>query len=58
MESTGEIREDLRLPDETDEDTELADKIKEGIDEGKSIFVTVLGSMGIEKITEMQEKNK
>lgn len=55
---SGEIREDLRLPDENDDDKDLAEKIREGIDEGKNIYCTVLSSMGIEKIIEFQEKNK
>lgn len=58
FEETGEVREDLRLSDETDDDKELAEKIREGVEEGKTIYVTVLSCMGIEKIIDLQEKNK
>lgn len=52
-----ELRQDLALPDETDDDVETSRRIREGIEEGKNIYVTVLGAMGIEKITECSEKN-
>jgi len=55
--SRNEFRQDLALPDETEDDTELAARIRKGVEDGKSIFVTVLSAMGIEKITECSEKN-
>jgi len=54
---TGEMREDLKLPDDTDADKELSERIRDGVEEGKNIYITVLSSMNIEKIIEMQEKN-
>lgn len=58
VEETGEVREDLKLPDENDDDNELSEKIRNGLDEGKTIYCSVLACMGIEKIVEFQEKNK
>ncbi len=55
--TTGVVREDLKLPDENEDDKELSDKIRSAVEEGKSIYATVLASMGIEKIIEFQEKN-
>ena len=53
--NTNDLREDIRLPDDTDEDLELSKKLKESLDEGKSMLVTVLSAMKIEKIVEMKE---
>jgi translation initiation factor 5A len=52
---TGEIRSDLKLPDETEDDAELSKKLTAAIDDGKEINVTVLSAMGIEKIVEFKE---
>ena len=53
----GETREDLKLPEETENDEEITKRIQEGIENGKDIFVSVLSAMNIEKIVEAQEKN-
>jgi translation initiation factor 5A len=55
MDTVGNTRSDLKLPEDTEDDAELSQKIREGIDGGKEIVVTVLSSMEIEKIIEMKE---
>ena len=55
---TGETRSDLRLPDDTPHDKTHSDFIRKGLDDGTTIVVTVLASMGIEKITEPKESNE
>ncbi len=52
---TGETKSDLRLPDDTDDDKVVSNTIREGIEAGKTLIVTVLASMGIEKITDPKE---
>lgn len=52
---TSELRTDIRLPDDTDEDVDLSKKLKEAVEEGKNILVTVLAAMNIEKIVEFKE---
>lgn len=56
MDNSGKTRQDLRLPDETDDDAKLTERIKAAIDAGKDITVTVLESMKIEKVVEMSDK--
>ena len=48
--------QDLKCPDDTDDDNKLSEKIKAALDEGKDITVGVLESMKIEKVVEMSEK--
>lgn len=50
MNSKGCIREDLKLPTETDTDMKVLNKIKVGLEEDKVMMITVLSAMGIEKI--------
>ena len=52
----GTTRQDLKLPDDTDEDQELSKRIREALAEEKEILVTVLESMKIEKVVEMNFK--
>lgn len=47
MDDEGEMREDLKMPDD---DEELADKIKSNLDNDKESLVTVLKAMGQEKV--------
>ena len=58
MDKQGSTRQDIKLPDDTDEDQKLADRIKEALSEGREIILTVLESMKIEKVVEMTEANK
>lgn len=51
----GEPRSDLKLPDDTPDDERVRNVIQDGLNEGKEIMVTVLSSMGIEKITDPKE---
>ncbi len=53
----GDYRDDLKLPDETEDDEETSKRITDGLESGKDIFVSVLSAMNIEKVIECQEKN-
>lgn len=50
----GSTRDDLKLPNETEEDKTLAEKIKAAFDEGAEFNVIVMSAMGVEKIVEMK----
>ena len=58
MDKQGNTRQDIRMPDETEDDKKLADRIREALNEGKEIVLTVLESMKIEKVVEMTEATK
>lgn len=53
MNEKGDIRSDLKLPEETEKDAEVAKRIQLAIDDGRECFVTILAAMGIEKISEV-----
>jgi translation initiation factor 5A len=55
MDTVGNTRSDLKLPNDTEDDAVLAQRISESIDGGREVFVTVLSAMEIEKICEMKE---
>jgi translation initiation factor 5A len=55
MDTKGNCRSDLKLPDETEEDEELSKKVKTLIEESKEVLVTVLSAMSIEKVVEAKE---
>merc|ERR1711976_383276 len=51
MSENGDTRDDLGLPDKTDDDKKLATELRELIEKGdKDVFVTVLGAMNEELI--------
>jgi hypothetical protein len=52
---TNEMRSDIRLPDENDDDNSLEKSIKEQFEDGKNLLLTVLAAMMIEKIMECKE---
>ncbi len=56
MDKQGATRQDLKLPDDTEDDLKLSERIKEALNEGKEIILTVLESMKIEKVVEMSDK--
>ena len=56
MDKQGTTRQDLKLPDDTEEDQKLGERIREALNEGKEIILTVLESMKIEKVVEMSDK--
>jgi translation initiation factor 5A len=56
MDLQGNTRQDLKLPDNTEEDNKLSERIKQCLDDGKEITVTVLESMKIEKVVDMSDK--
>ena len=56
MDKQGATRQDLKLPDDTEEDQKLSERIREALNEGKEIILTVLESMKIEKVVEMSDK--
>jgi translation initiation factor 5A len=47
-----ETKCDVNLPTGADTDAELADRIREGFDVGKTVVVTVLSACGMEKVTQ------
>ena len=51
---SNEMRSDIKLPDETEDDESLSKRIIADLEEGKEMNVTVLGGMGIEKIIDMK----
>jgi translation initiation factor 5A len=55
VDKTGKMRQDLKLPNETDDDLEVAKKVTDGLESGKTILVTVLSAMKIEKIEDAKE---
>jgi hypothetical protein len=54
MLENGETREDLKLPETTDDLKKLSSQIKETFDAGTDIFVTVVAAMGEEQIQGMK----
>ena len=56
MDKQGSTRQDLKLPDDTEDDQKLSEKIREALNEGREIILTVLESMKIEKVVEMSDK--
>ena len=52
IDKLGNPKNDLKLPED---EPEVSKKIRDGIDNGKIIIVTVLGAMGIEKIEDAKE---
>ena len=57
MDDKANTRSDLRLPDETENDEVVAKRIQSALDDGRDCFITVLASMGIEKIAEVTKDN-
>jgi len=56
--NTNELRSDIKLPDDTEDDLELATRIKNSVNDEKNQnnkMVTVLSAMNIEKIIEFKE---
>ena len=59
MDAQGNLRQDLKCPDDTEEDQKNTEKIKQCLQDGQQVMVTVLESMKIEKIVEVaQDKSK
>ena len=56
MDKEGKSRQDLKLPDEVEEDQKLAERIIAAHDEGKELIITVMECMGNEKIIEMADR--
>ena len=56
MDDKGTTRQDLKLPDDTEDDQKLSERIREALTEGREIILTVLESMKIEKVVEMSDK--
>ena len=48
--ASGDLKDDLSLPDATDELKKLSEDIRAAFDEGKECRITVLGAMGEEQI--------
>eukprot|EP00386_Alphamonas_edax_P003061 GDKI01009383.1.p2 GENE.GDKI01009383.1~~GDKI01009383.1.p2 ORF type:complete len:184 (+),score=74.10 GDKI01009383.1:44-553(+) len=50
-----DMKDDLSLPDDTDDDKELASRLKKEFEAGKGLIVTVQMACGIEKVIAMKE---
>jgi len=55
VDKNGNMRQDLRLPKDSEDDVEVSKRITDGLEAGKTIIVTVLSAMKIEKIEEAKE---
>jgi translation elongation factor IF5A len=53
---TGNIRSDLSLPNQTEDDKRNAFIIQESCDKGENIYVTVLSAMGEEKVVDLRQE--
>lgn len=58
IDKSGKQKEDLKLPNDVPEDEEICKRIRDGIEAGKIMMVTVLSSMGLEKIEEAKESSE
>jgi translation initiation factor 5A len=56
MDDKGNIRSDLTLPNETENDEVVAERIKTALDGGRECFVTILSAMDIEKVAEVAKE--
>mmetsp|Transcript_29554 Transcript_29554/g.30686 ORF Transcript_29554/g.30686 Transcript_29554/m.30686 type:complete len:164 (-) Transcript_29554:60-551(-) len=54
LDKVGNVRQDLKLSEEED-DLDVSKRIKDGLETGRQMVVTVLSAMGIEKIEEAKE---
>jgi translation initiation factor 5A len=57
MSELGHTRSDLKLPDDTEDDEKVANRIKSALEDGRECFVTVLSAMGIEKVSDVVKDN-
>ena len=58
MDKQGTTRQDLKLPDETENDKIINGRIREWISGGREMTVTVVEALKIEKIAEVSSKSK
>ena len=56
MNKQGTNRQDLKLPDDTEEDQKISERIKTAHRDGNEVTIVVLESMGIEKVVEKKKK--
>ena len=57
MDLNGNIREDLKCPNEVESDFIISEKTKKQVKSGKDVFITVLEVMKIEKIVDLCVKD-
>lgn len=55
VDSKGIMKQDLKLPNFTEHDEVVSNRIKKGIETGKVMIATVLTAMGLEKIEDARE---
>lgn len=55
LDKNGNIKQDLKLPNDVDDDKATRDRINNLLEEGKTVLCTVLSSMNIEKIEDAKE---
>jgi hypothetical protein len=56
MDEHGNMRDDMRLPDESETDQELSKRIQSMFDEQKNVYIVILSAMNIEKVIDASEK--
>jgi translation initiation factor 5A len=56
MKENGELREDLQLPSQTEEDQKISEQIRSDIEAEKELIVSVLAAMDDEKIVAVKTK--
>lgn len=56
MDDKGNLRSDLKLPKDTEDDNVLSKRMRSLLDDGAEVLVTVLAAMGIEKIVDCKEQ--
>lgn len=49
-------RQDIKFSEETEDDSELAERIKDEFFKGEIVYVSIMSSMGLEKITDFYKK--
>ncbi len=57
IDKQGKLRQDLKLPNDNDDDAVISKRIVDGLENGKTVLVTVLAAMKIEKIEDAKESN-
>jgi Eukaryotic elongation factor 5A hypusine, DNA-binding OB fold len=56
MTESGDLREDLSLPNQTDDDIKLSEQIRADVAAEKELTVSVLKAMGDEKIVAVKTR--
>jgi translation initiation factor 5A len=55
IDKQGNVKSDLKLPNDVEDDEVISKRILDGLENGRTVLVTVLSAMGIEKIEDAKE---